>query len=866
MPRPTVQPGQVLVRVRYSAVSVGTEIAGLKGARPAAADAAPLEQAKSYSALLGRYFVKAVHDPRKAARRLSNIARTQLSRAMPPNPQPAAPAERVQLDWVRGSATTYAASDKGLTLTTDDSDWGYQALARPVAVPDNHAIAIDLTGTIQKSAVSIGLLGEGEADWVANKTLREGLIDERFIFAAQGNKEVSLVISNAQGGPSELSFDTIAMSLVPPDGSGLPPSEMDQTGWHLGYSASGEVVEVGEGVTDLVPGDSVACAGVTRANHADFAVVPRNLVCRVPDGCSLQSAATTTIGTIAMQGVRRTAPALGERVCVIGLGLLGQMTCQMLHAAGSVVIGMDLDAQRVARARDGGMAHGTSDADELTRIVRDITGGHGADRTIVAAASSSRSVINLAMEVTRRKGTVVIVGDVALDIDRAAFYRKEIDLLMSTSYGPGRYDDRYEEEGIDYPYAYVRWTENRNMASYLELIASGRLDIDSLIDAVVPVDDAQDLYQALVEGSGTAPLGVLIEYSGEAPIYPEPLDSTKVTLRGHRKIKKDLINTVLVGAGGFGVSMLAPQIERLGDRYSLRGVVSRDQVRGGNFARDYRLDLFSSELQDVLQNPDIDLVVVATRHNEHADQVCQSLEAGKHVFVEKPLALSWSELEYIVSAYEALDMPPHLMVGFNRRFSPALQKLGEIIAGRNGPLMMNYRLNGGYIAADHWVQAEQGGGRNIGEACHMYDVFRSLAGSPVTGVEAVAIDPGPSSYLRNDNFTAVTRYRDGSTGTLIYTALGPKQGLPKERLEVFCDGEAYLLDDYKSLTRTSDGKVLWSNADPDKGHFEELRQFGDALKNGGETPIPFSEIVETTAVALEVEDLLFGRAPNPDSC
>jgi predicted dehydrogenase len=300
------------------------------------------------------------------------------------------------------------------------------------------------------------------------------------------------------------------------------------------------------------------------------------------------------------------------------------------------------------------------------------------------------------------------------------------------------------------------------------------------------------------------------------------------------------------------------------DRYFLRGIVSRS-VQGSNFARDNQVEVLTSDLDVVLRDPDFQLVVLATRHSEHADQVARSLSSGKHVFVEKPLAITWQELDRVVGAYSALSSPPLLMVGFNRRFSPALQELHRRLTGRRSPLMIQYRLNAGYIALDHWVHGPQGGGRNIGEACHMYDVFRFLAGAPVRSIEATAIDPGTLPYARNDNFAATMRYADGTVASLVYTALGPKSGLGKEHITVFCDGEAFVVDDFKKLIKASDGSTLWQSSDPDKGHLEELSRFGDAIAAGSASPIPFEELVEVSAVALAVEDLIHGRGDGDET-
>ena len=730
MPRPQIQRGMVLIRVRYSLVSVGTEVAPLRPASVSAPDVSAIERHLERARIVKHYFRASLRDPRKAARRLSQIAERRLSRSR--------------------------------------------------VIPT----------------------------------------------------------SGAAGGPAP----TI--------------SDRNAQGWAIGYSVAGEVAAVGEGITDLAAGDLVAAAGAGQANHADYVSVPRNLVCRVPAGGELKEAASATIGAIALQGVRRAGPQLSDRTCVIGLGLIGQITVQLLKAAGCRVIGFDLDAARVERALGLGLHAGASDTEALRLLVRDVTEGHGADCTIMTAATKSNAVINLAMDLTRQKGRVVIVGDVGLNVDRAVFYRKEIDLLMSTSYGPGRYDPAYETEGHDYPYGHVRWTLNRNMQAYLELMAGGQIDVARLIDRVVTVDEAPAAYEQLAKADGELPLGVVIHYPDEEETG---VDAARITIGGHREAGPSRINYALVGAGAFGTAMLVPQMRKREDRYFLRGVVSRS-AQGSNFARDNQVEVLASDLDVVLRDSGFQLVVIATRHNEHADQVARSMASGKHVFVEKPLAISWDELDRVVETYERMEgAAPLLMVGFNRRFSPALQELKRRLEARRAPLVIQYRLNAGYIALDHWVHGSQGGGRNIGEACHMYDVFRFLAGAPVRSIDAAAIDPGALPYARSDNFAVTIAYEDGTLASLVYTALGPKAGLGKEHITVFADGEAFIVDDFKKLTQASDGTVLWQSSEADKGHFEEMSRLGDAIATGGPAPIPFNELVETTAVALSVDDLIHGR-------
>lgn len=859
MPRPTVQPGCVLVRVHYSLISAGTEIAGLRASLSPENKISRIEQIKSmdYRTLSRAVLGKAVSTSKTAITSIVKAAKSTIPRR---SVNEFTPLHLKDLQWNVHNAKKWEKRDGSWYLETDDSAAHYQVSSQPLDVPEGLIPIIELKASVRDGRISLGLLNETQDAWLASRTIDEESFDERLIFNTGGSRKVTLVFANAgTRKPTQLTIQSLNITFSEPTIDGLPLSEMEDQGWNLGYSAAGEIVAVGDGITDLKPGDFVSCAGAGLANHADYVCVPRNLACPVPKSVSLQVAAFTTVGSIALQGVRRASPLLGEKICVIGLGLLGQITVQMLRANGCEVFGHDLAQDRVGRALKAGMEAGDVNSDSFATLVRDRTHGMGADCTIITASAKTSAVINFSMKITRRKGRVVIVGDIGLELERPQFYQKEIDLLMSTSYGPGRYDPVYEIEGRDYPFAYVRWTLNRNMQAFLDMCASRRLDIESLIDTVADVDKAPQIYQTLAEGKENLPVGVLLRYRNDNQSIPIKEDVTRISLRGTRKILKDRLNYALVGAGAFGTCMLVPMMAKRPDRFFLRGVVSRDTTRGGNFARANQVELFTTDYDEVLKHPEIDLIVISSRHHEHAAQTIAALKAGKNVFTEKPLALNWEELNSLVTTCQELDEIPYLMVGFNRRFSPALQKLRERLTGRRSPLIINYRLNGGYIPLDSWIQDRRGGGRNIGEACHIYDVFRSLSGAPVESIQATAIDPGDLPYLRNDNFTAALRYEDGSVGNLVYAALGPKTGLPKERIEVFCDGEAYIVDDYKILIQAGTGDVLWQSTDVDKGHFEELSRFGDAVATGGEPPIPFDEIIETSAVALHIEDLLFQR-------
>lgn len=860
MPRPALAPRHVLVRVRYSLVSSGTETAALRPLTAGMAGTTAAERVADLSARARVYLRKAVRDPRKAAARLSDILGAAVRRrASELSLAPAAPPVSLgELKW-RATGPGQVSLDNGAyVVATDASEASYQAITDSIHVPPGHALVVEIQGCVERGAVAIGLLNHDQSAWLGTYRLEEGEFDDELRFDPAGSETVYLLVTNAgSNSTNRVRLNRTVARLIPPDGSGLPISEMAQTGWNVGYSVAGEVVAVGEGVSDVSAGDLVACCGAGVANHADYVLAPRNLVCRVPRGCPVELAATATVGAIALQGLRRASPQLGETVAVIGLGLIGMITVLLARASGARVIGLDIDAQRAARAVGLGAFAATADAETFRRLVRDATGGHGADQTILTAASKSHAPINLAMEVTRRRGRVVVVGDVGLAPERAAFYQKEIDLLMSTSYGPGRYDVTYELRGIDYPYAYVRWTMNRNMQAYLEAVASRTIDVRPLIDRVAAVEQAPAVYRELVEAK-SPPLAVLFAYPDDVRPLPDAPDAPAVTLRGHRKTPAGRVNYALVGAGGFGTSMLVPQMDKLKDRFFLKAVVSRDAVRGGNFARGRGVELFASDVEVVLQRDDIHLLVIATRHHEHASLVARALTAGKHVFVEKPLALTWDELDAVRRAYEAARDRCLLMVGFNRRFSPAMQALAQQLRDRVGPLVMQYRVNAGYLPATHWTQGPEGGGRNIGEACHMYDTLRFLAGAPVAEVHAATIDPAGTAYFRNDNLAVSLRYAEGSIATLTYAALGPKKGMNKERLEVLCDGEGWVLDDYQQLVRCSDGTVLWQGA-TDKGHLQELAQLGEAIAGVRPMPIPAAELFETSALALHVEDLIFGR-------
>jgi predicted dehydrogenase/threonine dehydrogenase-like Zn-dependent dehydrogenase len=617
-------------------------------------------------------------------------------------------------------------------------------------------------------------------------------------------------------------------------------------GTPTGYSAAGVVIAVGDDVTGFAVGDRVACAGAGIANHAEVIAVPVNLAARVPDGLNLADASTVTLGAIAMQGVRRADPTLGETFAVVGLGVLGQLTVQLLRANGCRVLGSDVDAARAEQALVSGASWVVNAGEPLSEVARRVTGGFGVDAVVVTAATSSSQVVSDAFQACRRKGRVVIVGDVGLDIKRSDMYAKELDLRMSTSYGPGRYDAVYEEEGNDYPQAYVRWTEGRNFDEYLRLLAEGRVRLGHLPTERYAIDDSTDAYEAL-KREGPKPSLVVLEYGQDGD--PALARTVRVRRAGRRGAGR--IRVGLAGAGSFAEGTHVPNIAKL-DGYELRAVMSRTGSKAKALSLRSGATYATTDFDELLADDEIDLVLISTRHDLHAPLALRALAAGKHVFVEKPLALTREELDSIERFYAEEPKGPVLMTGFNRRFSPAVTRLREMLANRAAPLVVDYRVNAGYIPLDHWVHGPEGGGRNIGEACHMYDVFNVLSGATVAHVTAASITPS-SRLAANDNFSATIAYGDGSVCTLLYTALGSKEH-PKERVEIYADGRVLTLDDYKSLTCSGRKAAVWSSRTTDKGHRQELEALANCLLRGAPWPISLEEQVGATRTSFDVED------------
>jgi predicted dehydrogenase/threonine dehydrogenase-like Zn-dependent dehydrogenase len=621
----------------------------------------------------------------------------------------------------------------------------------------------------------------------------------------------------------------------------------------LGYSAAGKVLSVGAETEGFSPGMRVACVGANSAFHAEFVRIPRNLAVRVPDGVDLEAASTVALGAIALQGIRRVNPAIGETVVVVGLGFIGQIACQILTASGCRVIAMDLDPSRTAMAARLGAAKSVCGSEhDGEAAVQRLTGGHGADAVLITAATSSSALINSAFRICRKKARVVLVGDVGLELKRSEMYAKELDFLISTSYGPGRYDPAYEEKGQDYPFGYVRWTENRNMAEYLNLIAEGKVSIAPLLDRVFAIDDAPEAYEFL-ESAAPKPMLVLLAY----PIDQEPSQARRIELGRAGSPRTGKVGISIVGAGSFAKGVHLPNIAKLSSLYSLRGIMSRTGHNASAIATQFGADYCTTDFEEVLKDKETEAVLISTRHNLHAAMALKALEAGKHVLLEKPLALTWPELSAFRDFLDKSDggNAPILLTGFNRRFSPFAKAAKTVLAGRTGPMIINYRMNAGHMPADHWVHTREGGGRNLGEACHVYDLFTFLTESRISEIQATSILPSTEYYKRSDNFVATARFEDGSVATLTYTSLGSKD-YPKEEMDIYLDGMVISLRDYLRMDFAGVKRKPLAMSSQDKGQEEEIREFALAIRKGGVWPIPFWQQSQATEIALKVEERL----------
>lgn len=612
----------------------------------------------------------------------------------------------------------------------------------------------------------------------------------------------------------------------------------------LGYSTAGVVMSSLDSNEKYKPGDRVACAGQDYASHAEVVSVPQNLVAKIPDNVSFEEAAFTTLGAIAMQGVRQADPTLGENICVIGLGLLGQITCQLLKANGCNVFGIDLADEMVKLANKTQAAKAMNRKDEnLLTAAQNFTSGYGFDKVIITAATPSNDPVEISAELLRKKGAVVIVGDVKMDVPRNPhFYRKELELKMSCSYGAGRYDENYEQQGNDYPFGYVRWTEQRNMESFLQLISNRSINLKPLISHTFAIENAVQAYD-LVLGKKQEP------YAGILLKYPENEEKKQgITIDNTKAVKS--INAGFIGAGSFAQSYLIPYTKTLA---SLDTVVTRNGVSAKNVSQKFGFAKASTSAGDIFENEKINTIFIATRHNTHAGYVLKALQKNRNVFVEKPLALNPEELEEIKAVYEKAENK-RLMVGFNRRFAPVSVVAKQAFENLGEPLAMNFRVNAGFIPKDHWTQGPEGGGRVIGEMCHFIDLMQFFTNSLPQKVYAQHL-VSPSSEMTNaDNIMITLTFADGSIGNLNYFANGDKS-LPKEQIEIFGGQKVFRIDDFRQAFLHENNRTKKIKT-PGKGHKQEVIAFLTAISQGKESPISFESIYFTTLSTFKIHDSL----------
>lgn len=631
-----------------------------------------------------------------------------------------------------------------------------------------------------------------------------------------------------------------------------------------GYSLSGIVLAVGEGISDIQPGDRVAAAGAGSANHAEYVDVPRNLVMHVPEGLDFAPASTVSLGGIALQALRRAQVQLGDFAVVFGVGILGQLVAQMLLASGARVIAVDIEQKRLDLCQSLGaeLCLNSREVDP-TKSITHYTNGHGADVVLFCAATGDSKALSDAFAMCRKKGRLVMVGVWSNELRREDIYIKELDFLIATSYGPGRYDENYEKRGLDYPYAYVRWTENRNMEEYLRLLAKGKISVEPLIEHRYPIKEAEQAFSVLQ--SPERPLMVLLDYGQDLPEHYSALVRQDYKVRDrivHQPVKAKRVRVGVIGAGNFAVATHLPNLKKLKDKYEIRAICNRTGSKADALAHQFGAHYATTDYRVILDDPEIDLTMICTRHNLHGRMVLESLKAGKHTFVEKPLCADLSELEAI-KAFYGLQYPkprsdtkqamrPLLMVGFNRRFSEYAREVKRHVQNRMNPLLIHYRMNAGYIPLDHWIHSEEGGGRIIAEACHIIDLFSFLVEAPVKTVNSVSLFPKTASLSSSDNKAISIEYEDGSLATLNYFAIGSSD-LPKELLEVHFDEKTFIIDNYTSLRGYGIRVGALERRFPEKGFANELKELAECMLNEESTwPISLESLIETSELCMKL--------------
>lgn len=681
-----------------------------------------------------------------------------------------------------------------------------QTLLEEVPVPQ--VKAGHLLIQTHKSLVSLGtermLVEFGKANWL-NK-------------ARQQPEKVKQVLQKIQSDGLKPTVEAVFRKLGEP----LP----------LGYCNAGEVIAVGAGVSEFKVGDRVASNG----HHAEIVCVPQNLAARIPESVSYEAASFTVIGAIALQGIRLVKPTFGETVVVTGLGLIGLIAAQLLKANGCRVIGLDFDEEKVNLARSWGVeAVALGKGTDPVKLVQGATNGIGADAVLITASTKSNEVISQSAQMSRKRGRIVLVGVIGLQIQRSDFYEKELTFQVSCSYGPGRYDDEYELKGKDYPLGFVRWTEKRNFEAVLQALAQGQLKVEPLITEVVPLAAYEQVYGEMGQSRSIASI---LAYDGKVSAQRHSVAIAPREFSGQKAVLG------IIGAGNFTAAMIVPLLHQLGA--SMKYIASSKGLSGTTLAKKYGIAHSTTDYREILADEDVDAVLITTRHDAHAEQVIAALNAGKHVFVEKPLALTTAGLEDIEVAYNA-NPQASLTVGFNRRFSPFATEAKQLLGSQPGPMNVIATMNAGFIPMEHWVQdMKTGGGRIIGEACHLIDLISFFTGSEVEAVVMNAMGPYPQE--NTDNASILLRYANGSQGIIHYFANGNK-AYAKERVEIYFQGKNIIIDNFrKSHYFGFKGKGL--RKAQDKGHKAQFKQFVSSLEKGTPGIIPFESLMNTSRASL----------------
>lgn len=613
-----------------------------------------------------------------------------------------------------------------------------------------------------------------------------------------------------------------------------------------GYSVAGEVVEIGQDVDRFHIGDLVSAGGAGLALHAEYVVVPQNLVVHIPEGLGLAYASMGTVGSIALHGVRRADLRLGEYGVVVGCGLMGLLAIQMLKASGVKVACTDVNAARLSLAKELGADKIINSAEEDPVVaVRNWTGGYGADAVLFTAATHSDEPLSQSFKMCRKKGKVVLLGVSGMNINRGDMYKDEIDFIISTSYGPGRYDPNYENRGVEYPYAYVRWTENRNIYSFLELIRDGKVNIEKIAPKIYKIEDAHTAYEGIQNDPGNHIITIL-DYGvkiGERLEFAQP-----IVLSPGKSLNKEIIKIGLIGAGSFATGVLLPIIAAHPDKFYLKTIVNRSGDNAINAGRRFKAKIITSNVEDVFNDPEINLVMICTRHSNHSALVLKGLRAGKNVYVEKPLATTLEQLNEIKAFYNLNEGKPLpvLMIGFNRRFSKYANEIKRLLDERTAPVFIRYRMNAGFVPAEAWVHED--GGRIVGEGCHLIDLMQYLIDRPVADCSVAHFRPKAGYYLSEDNRFITIEFEDGSVAEIEYFSCGSKE-LPKEYMEVHWENKSIIMDDYKLLTGYGVKVNSFKSSISQKGHEEEWLALYNSLQNS-EAPIDINSMIKTTELSI----------------